>query len=205
MSVELVVDVVAEVCDLTADEAEELTSVIRQWVAAYPIDAVTRAYKGRIWLALAYDSWDEWCECELGGFQLPQLERQKIVVQLASTNLGTDEAPAYMSNTAIASATGVSDPSIIADLDATSKNLEVDLRARPILGQDGRVLKPRKKRDRKPDVAMTPQSEADLINTVAGWLGGVLRPDRIALYSPAAKEHFIRILETAINTLKEQP
>lgn len=112
--------------DLTADEAEQITSRIRQWANAFPVEDVVRAFRGRIWVALAYDSWAEWCECELGGLKLPVPQRREIVAELAS---------AGMSNRAIADAVDVDHKTVGNDLSATGENSPVD---RKSLGADGR-------------------------------------------------------------------
>lgn len=83
--------------DLTATEATEITRRIRAWVREFPLEDVKRAFFGRIWIALSYDSWQEWCECELNGLQLTHDLRVDITEQLAE---------AGMSNRAIAPAFG---------------------------------------------------------------------------------------------------
>lgn len=61
---------------------------------------VTNAYEGRVWVALGYASWDEYCIREFGTsrLRLPREERDEIVASLASSG---------MSERAIASATGL--------------------------------------------------------------------------------------------------
>ncbi|OOK78852.1 hypothetical protein BZL30_1980 [Mycobacterium kansasii] len=116
-----------EAADLTPDEAEAITSRIRRWANSFPVEDVVRAFRGRIWVALAYDSWAEWCECELGGLKLPVPQRREIVSELAG---------AGMSNVAIGDAIGMNEITVRRDL-ATSTNVDVD-EPRTTLGQDGR-------------------------------------------------------------------
>jgi hypothetical protein len=48
---------------IAESEAQQITSRIREWVKAFPAEDVKLAYQGRIWLAMGYDSWAEWCGC----------------------------------------------------------------------------------------------------------------------------------------------
>lgn len=84
---------------LTESMARELTDTIRQTVAI--VDSqITRAYFGRAWSALGYESWDEYCETEFDGarVRLPREERTMIVGSLRDAGL---------SIRAIAAATGL--------------------------------------------------------------------------------------------------
>ena len=116
-----------ECSDLTADEAEAVTGRIRRWVNDFPVADVVLAFRGRVWIALAYDNWAEWCECELGGLKLPAPKRREVVSELANEG---------MSNVAIGYAVGVSAETVRRDV-STSTNVEVD-EDRKVLGQDGR-------------------------------------------------------------------
>lgn len=111
--------------DLTTDEAEAVTGRIRQWVNDFPIADVVLAFRGRVWIALAYDSWAEWCECELGGLKLPAPKRREVVAELASSG---------MSNPAIADAIGVDQSTVYRDKLATGF-----ADAKPVVGQDGKT------------------------------------------------------------------
>lgn len=117
----------AEIADLATDEATAITSRIRAWVRQCPIDDIKRAYFGRIWLAMGYESWSEWCDCELDGFKLPAVERREIVTELSDSG---------MSNPSIADVIGVHEKTVRRDL-ATSANAEVE---RKVTGKDGREI-----------------------------------------------------------------
>lgn len=121
-------DGAGECDDLTADEAEVVTSRIRRWVNDFPVDDVVLAFRGRVWIALAYASWSEWCECELGGLRLPAPKRRAVAAGLASQGI---------SNVAIGSALGVTEGTVRNDL--ASQNYEAD---RKRLGQDGKSGEP---------------------------------------------------------------
>jgi hypothetical protein len=53
-------------------DARQITSRIRQWVKAFPADDVKRAFFGRIWLAMGYDSWAEWSDSKPGRVQVAE-------------------------------------------------------------------------------------------------------------------------------------
>jgi hypothetical protein len=114
----------AEIVDLTADEADQITGRIRQWVNAFPADDVKTAYLGRIWLAMDYDSWADWCDHELDGFTLPAVDRRQVVAELSDTG---------MSQRAIADVTGEPRRTIRDDLAQVGGNRP------PVTGQDGKT------------------------------------------------------------------
>jgi hypothetical protein len=122
----LVVD--AEIVDLTEDEATAVTGRIRTWVKACPIEDVKRAYMGRVWLSMGYDSWAEWCDCELGGFKLPAVERQEAVAELAG---------AGMSQRSIADVLDISRNTVASDVAQTERPDT----APPVVGQDGKTYR----------------------------------------------------------------
>lgn len=129
MTVEPVID--AEIADLTNDEAAAITGRIRAWVNACPIEDIKAAFFGRVWLAMGYESWSEWCDCELDGFKLPAVERREIVAELAESG---------MSNRSIADVIGVDKNTVRSDL-ARGENSPPE----QITGQDGKTYqrKPR--------------------------------------------------------------
>lgn len=94
--------------ECTPEQARELTNRIRQhgeimWTL------VKRAYRSRVWAALGYGSWDEYCAEEFGKsrMKLPREERQEVVASLRESGLSTR---------AIAAATGVARNTIKKDL-----------------------------------------------------------------------------------------
>jgi hypothetical protein len=135
----------AEIADLATDEAAEITSRIRGWVKQCPIDDIKRAYFGRVWLAMGYKSWSEWCDCELGGFKLrmglfpTSGGRREVVAELSESG---------MSNRAIADVIAVGKSTICRDrrelptvpngtVDPTPTNVDVNRR---VTGKDGREI-----------------------------------------------------------------
>jgi len=83
---------------MTTAEAEAVTAEIRAGLVLV-WEKVTVAYRGRAWVALGYDSWDDYCECEFGAarIRLPREERREVVSSLRDEGL---------SLRAIAAATG---------------------------------------------------------------------------------------------------
>lgn len=84
---------------LSVDEARALTERIRQ-TGAVLWAQIVKAYQGRAWLALGYDSWDSYCDAEFDGcrLRLPREDRREVVASLAEQG---------MSTRAIAAATGI--------------------------------------------------------------------------------------------------
>lgn len=89
---------------LNVDEATELTNRIRQ-TGSVLWTQIVKAYQGRAWSVLGYESWDDYCNTEFDGAQikLPREDRTMVVASLAD---------AGMSTRAIAAATGV-DPKTV--------------------------------------------------------------------------------------------
>jgi hypothetical protein len=71
------------VADLTQAQAEAVTGRIREWVKGCPVGDIKAAFFGRVWLGMGYESWAEWCDCELDGFMLPTPERREVVEELS--------------------------------------------------------------------------------------------------------------------------
>lgn len=102
-----------------------------------PMNDIECAYRGRVWIALGYESWAQWCDKELGGFKLPVPQRKEMVASLKSRGL---------SNRSIAEVTGVSKDTINRDIRSGGSN---DPPGTKVTGQDGksysanRPIKPR--------------------------------------------------------------
>lgn len=94
--------------DLSATDARELTDNIKQSVGIV-WRQIERAYLGRAWIALGYESWDDYCESEFDGarLRLPREERTMVVGSLRD---------AGMSIRAIAAATGVDAKTVQSDI-----------------------------------------------------------------------------------------
>lgn len=95
---------------LTFDEATELTEAIRVSVADLE-EKVVRAYYGRVWVAMEYESWDDYVQGEFkrAPLALPREERQTQVASLRSQGLTLR---------AIGAVTGTDHKTVKNDLDA---------------------------------------------------------------------------------------
>jgi hypothetical protein len=86
--------------ELSADKARALTDQIKAGMERI-WDLVSRAYCGRAWAALGYESWDDYLDGEFGSvrLQLPREDRTEVVSSMRASG---------MSIRAIASGTGLS-------------------------------------------------------------------------------------------------
>jgi hypothetical protein len=78
---------------------------------------------------MGYESWAEWCDCELDGFMLPTPERREVVEELSQAGI---------SNRAIADVVGVSLDTVNREVKATERNRSVDP-DRKKTGKDGKA------------------------------------------------------------------
>ena len=101
-----------DIAGMSENDAIEITALIKQ-TGSILWSQVVRAFQGRAWAALGYDSWDAYCDAEFDGarIKLPREERTMIVASLAD---------AGMSTRAIAAATGVSHMTVDRDLAAVT-------------------------------------------------------------------------------------
>lgn len=114
---------------LTFDEALELTESIRESVDDLE-EKVIEAYRGRVWLSMDYESWDDYVQGEFkrAPLALPREERQTQVASLRSQGL---------SLRAIGAATGVSEATVHDDLAGVQ-----NLTPAPVTGIDGKEYAP---------------------------------------------------------------
>lgn len=108
------------VADLTTKQARKVTDDIRT-LGENLIEKVTVAYRGRVWLALSYKSWDEWKAGELAGVELPR----DVIPALRAEGL---------SHRAIATVTGLSKGTVANELPKDGQLPEPDR----ITGLDGK-------------------------------------------------------------------
>jgi len=114
--------------DLNPRQARTLTERIRSAMGDLMAE-VAKAWIGRVWLALGYESWEDYCKGEFvhSPLSLPRDERKAVVIMLRSQG---------MSTRAIGAAAGVSDGTVRNDL-ATAQNYAVDEAS--VIGLDGRT------------------------------------------------------------------
>jgi transposase-like protein len=108
----------AALLTLDATQARALTDRIKFGVEAV-WEMVKQAYEQRAWLALGYQSWDDYCTREFGTsrLRLPREERAEVVASLRESGL---------SIRAIASATGTNRETIRQEIASGDKKLSPD-------------------------------------------------------------------------------
>jgi len=94
--------------NMTTAEAEAVTAEIRAGLVLV-WEKVTVAYRGRAWVALGYDAWDDYCTGEFGAarVRIPREERREVMSSLRDEGL---------SLRAIATATGTDERTVRRDL-----------------------------------------------------------------------------------------
>jgi hypothetical protein len=190
------------VADLTQAQAEAVTGRIREWVKRCPVGDIKTAFFGRVWLGMGYESWTEWCDCELDGFMLPTPERREVVEELSE---------AGMSNRAIADVVGVSKDTVGRDL-STVSNATVDTE-RKTIGKDGKARSQRKEPAPAPPPPAPPpvpqkqidqaHSEANVVNAFANLVRSTFTEENMREMTPEAKRRLISLLEHAITVIKK--
>ena len=143
---------------ITASQARELTDRIKVGVEAI-WELVKQAYQSRAWVALGYDSWDDYCTREFGTsrIRLPREERQEVVASMREIG---------MSTRAIASATGISQKTASRELAAARESNDSPV---PVTGTDGKTYAPRPQPQSEPEPELPqatalPQSDLDELN-----------------------------------------
>lgn len=107
------VEIVEQPTQFTAAEARELTDEIRQTLRVGH-DLIVKAFVGRAWTALGYESWDTYCAGEFSEARMVRLDREQrreIVAEMRQ---------AGMSTRAIASGLGVGNKTVARDLASVS-------------------------------------------------------------------------------------
>lgn len=113
---------------LTADEARALTGEIRQRLDGL-LPLIKRAFEGRADVALGYESWQAYCAAELNDVRVPLADRPAMVAELRA---------AGMSQRAIGSALGLSQPTVNRELRRATDSDESVGRPERITSLDGR-------------------------------------------------------------------
>lgn len=146
--------------ELNENEARELSAKIYGHLDI-AWDLVTKAYYGRADKALGYASWDDYCQGEFEGawIRLPRDKRRGVVATLQEAGL---------SQRAIASAVGMSQPTIAGDIKAGDQNLSPPERPKIIIDGTFTETLPA---DERPKVQATKDTRPPLIKKAdaAGW------------------------------------
>lgn len=116
--------------DLNTKQAEAITERIKSLVGDLMM-LVAKAWQGRVWIALGYESWPDYIKNEFdqAPLSLPRDERKAVVALLRGQG---------MSTRAIGAATGTDHVTVINDL-ATGENSPVADGPVLVTGLDGRV------------------------------------------------------------------
>lgn len=122
---------------MDAGKARYMTEEIKSDLSNIWSD-IEELYAGRAWIALGYESWDDYCREEFGSsrIKLPSEERREVVSSLRDAGLSTR---------AIAAATGASKSTISRDLsgvpDGTPDRPSVEPNFKPgqVTGTDGKT------------------------------------------------------------------
>lgn len=134
---------------LTQVAARDLTDQIRTGMETV-WHLIRAAYQGRAWEALGYHTWDEYVTREFGNLYLrpPLEERQDVVMSLRE---------AGMSSRAIASATQLSQATVVRELrGAGESNESPDAPGHRVVGMDGKMYQARQDRGEEPGGRMDP-------------------------------------------------
>lgn len=110
-------------------EARELTEELQADYGSLQVK-ISTAWRGRIWLALGYESWQDYLDAEFQNVSLrpPKELEEQVVAELRA---------AGMSTRGIASATEISEATVRRRLDSTASNDAVEVGKR-IIGLDGK-------------------------------------------------------------------
>lgn len=174
--------------NLNQQQAQVITEKIRSSMSDLMM-LVSKAWHGRVWIALGYESWADYIkgEFEHAPLSLPREERAAVSALLRGQG---------MSTRAIAPALGVHHDTVASDLSPVG-NPTPQPEAVPVTGLDGKTYQ------RKPKPGPTADDrahgEAHLINMVTSVLEPVLQ--HIDEFTPAAKGHLLQLLRSGVQAI----
>ncbi|MCS4592640.1 hypothetical protein KTJ89_06530 [Brevibacterium sediminis] len=118
------------VSQFSADEARELTDELRADYGSLQVK-ISTAWRGRIWLALGYESWQDYLDEEFRDVSLrpPKELQEQVIAELRE---------AGMSTRGIASATDLSQPTVVRRLSVPGDSNESRENTEPVIGLDGK-------------------------------------------------------------------
>lgn len=138
------------VSQFSPDEAQELTNELRADYGSLQVK-ISTAWRGRIWLALGYESWQDYLDEEFRDVSLrpPKELQEQVIAELRA---------AGMSTRGIASATDLSQPTVVRRLNEPGDSNESPEKDEPVIGLDGKQYE--RERPPKPTSAPTPVGES---------------------------------------------
>lgn len=133
----------------TEAEARELTDEIKGDYGALQVKVAT-AWRGRIWIALGYGSWQEYLDSEFADISLrpPKELEEQVIAELRA---------AGMSTRGIAAATDFSEATVRRRLESTASNDAVDR----VMSLDGKQRPARRGSVEPPQRARPPECQVD--------------------------------------------
>lgn len=139
------------VSQFSAEEARELTDELRADYGSLQVK-ISTAWSGRIWLALGYESWQDYLDEEFRDLSLrpPKELQEQVIAELRE---------AGMSTRGIASATDLSQPTIVRRLSVPGDSNESPEKNEPVIGLDGK----RYEREQPPKPPATTNQTAENI------------------------------------------
>ncbi|WP_156748678.1 helix-turn-helix domain-containing protein [Mycobacterium sp. E3198] len=151
-------------------DAEAITARIKSKMGDLMAE-VAKAYIGRAWVALGYESWDDYIKGEFhhAPLVLPREERRAVVALLRGQG---------MSTRAIGAATGVHHDTVSSDLRGVGNPTPDE--APPVIGQDGKPYPaqppPKKPRKRTPQEVARREADASFaaIGSAVDQLDGAI-------------------------------
>lgn len=137
------------VSQFSSDEARELTDELRADYGALQVK-ISAAWRGRIWIALNYESWQDYLDEEFRDVSLrpPKELEEQVIAELRA---------AGMSTRGIASATDLSQPTVVRRLNEPRDSNESPEPDEPVIGLDGKQYD--RERPLKPTSAPNPSRE----------------------------------------------
>lgn len=138
------------VSQFSPDEAQELTNELRADYGSLQVK-ISTAWRGRIWLALGYESWQDYLDEEFRDVSLrpPKELQEQVIAELRA---------AGMSTRGIAPATDLSQPTVVRRLNEPGDSNESPEKDEPVIGLDGKQYE--RERPPKPTSAPTPVGES---------------------------------------------
>lgn len=114
----------------TEDEARELTEELRADYGSLQVK-ISAAWRGRIWVALGYESWQDYLDDEFRDVSLrpPKELEAQVIAELSA---------AGMSTRGIATATDLSNTTVFRRLRDSGVSNETPERNEPVIGLDGK-------------------------------------------------------------------
>lgn len=132
--------------DFTPAKAKALTEKIKKG-ATTTYEDITKAYAGRIWIALGHKTWDEYCDKHFDGvpLALPREKKKQAIQSLASAGMSTRAIAAATDVSQRTAARAITDPAPGESngspevIDAEVVDVKDEPESREVKGKDGKT------------------------------------------------------------------